>query len=177
MEATKKKVPFYDRIEWWIIVILFSCMTVVTFFTVCSRYIFSFTFSWAEQLTRLMLVWISFAGISWAGKINVHNRVTVIAVIFSKHEKLVRTLLTIGDLLGMAFGLYMAWQTGTVMMKIMSTNQMMPSMLWCPKWVMYLPGVLGMVGMSLRILQRLYGMYFGKTKQSLNQIKEGGTVE
>ena len=174
----KKKTPWYDKIEWFIIVVLFTCMTAITFFTVCTRYLFAYTLSWAEQMSRLMLVWISFAGISWAGKINAHNRVTAVAVVFSKKPKIATALLTFGDLIAVAFGFYMAYQTGSVMVKIYTTNQLLPSMQWCPKWVMYLPGVLGMIGFSLRILQRLYHQYFGEKKAvSLDAIREGSADE
>ena len=50
----KTKTPWYNKIEMAIIVVLFSCMTLITFGSVVSRYCFSFTFSWAEQLTRVM---------------------------------------------------------------------------------------------------------------------------
>lgn len=174
----KKKTPWYDKIEWFIIVVLFTCMTAITFSTVVTRYLFNFTLSWAEQMSRLMLVWISFAGISWAGKINAHNRVTAVAVVFSKKPKIATALLTIGDLIAVAFGIYMAVQTGSVMIMIYKSKQLLPSMQWCPKWVMYLPGVLGMLGFSARILQRLYHQYFGEKKEvSLEAIREGSADE
>ena len=175
----EKKTPWYDRIEWFIIVVLFSIMTVITFSTVVTRYIFNFTLSWAEQMSRLLFVWVSFAGISWAGRINAHNRVTVVAVIFGNRPKVAEVFLTIGDIIGMCYGLYMASLTYNVMVTIYKTHQVLPSMPWCPKWVMYLPGVLGMLGFTARIGQRLYRQHFGKNKQtiSLENIKEGGTAE
>lgn len=174
-----KKTPWYDLIEWFIIVILFACMTAITFSTVVTRYIFNFTLSWAEQMSRLLFVWVSFAGISWAGRINAHNRVTVVAVIFGKKQNIAEIFLTLGDILGILFGFYMAKLTYDVMVKIYVTGQVLPSMTWCPKWVMYLPGVLGMIGMSLRITQRLWRQYFGRDRKrvSLDTIKEGGTAE
>lgn len=72
----KTKTPWYNKIEMAIIVVLFSCMTLITFGSVVSRYCFSFTFSWAEQLTRVMFVWITFAGISLAGLRGAHMRVS-----------------------------------------------------------------------------------------------------
>lgn len=100
----KTKAPFHDRIEIGIIVALFSLMLVITMFTVCSRYLFSFTFSWAEQLTRIMFVWITFAGISWAGKLGVHMRVAAVASFLG--EKNGRWIILLGDAVTVFFGFF-----------------------------------------------------------------------
>ncbi len=39
-----------------------SIMLAITFFSVVSRYVFSFTFDWAEELSRFLFVWSVFLG-------------------------------------------------------------------------------------------------------------------
>ena len=82
MEENRKKVPFYNQIEKYMIVSMFLVMTVIIALNVVTRFVFNFTLSWGEQLARLLLVWTSFAGISWAGMINAHMRVTALSLAF-----------------------------------------------------------------------------------------------
>ena len=88
MEENRKKVPFYNQIEKYMIVSMFLVMTVIIALNVVTRFVFNFTLSWGEQLARLLLVWTSFAGISWAGMINAHMRVTALLRRIPKYLKL-----------------------------------------------------------------------------------------
>lgn len=47
---------------YWFSVVAMSIMLAVTFFSVVSRYAFSFTFDWAEELSRFLFVWSVFLG-------------------------------------------------------------------------------------------------------------------
>ena len=154
-----KSSKFFDQIEIYIIIVMMIIMVTLTFFTVCSRFIFSFTFSWAEQLERLAMIYMFFAGMSWAGKIDAHYKVTVSTLIFKKHPKILNSILMLGDLLGVAFGIYMSFLIADVTLTLMKQGPVLASMPWVPKWLQYLPGVFGMAGFSLRVLQRLYKNY------------------
>ena len=76
--TTKKR---FLAVEEYIIIILFSSMIIILASQVFTRYILSFTLPWAEQLTRVMFVWITFAGISLAVSKRMHLRVTAITMI------------------------------------------------------------------------------------------------
>jgi len=47
---------------YWFSVVAMAIMLAVTFFSVISRYVFSFTFDWAEELSRFLFVWSVFLG-------------------------------------------------------------------------------------------------------------------
>ena len=49
----KKKEPFYNKIEMYLIVAMFLVMTVIIAVNVVTRFVFNFTLSWGEQLARL----------------------------------------------------------------------------------------------------------------------------
>lgn len=49
-------------ILYWFSVVAMAIMLAVTFFSVISRYVFSFTFEWAEELSRFLFVWSVFLG-------------------------------------------------------------------------------------------------------------------
>lgn len=146
-----EKIPIYDKIEIFIIILLFTFMVAISGFTVFSRYLFSFTFSWAEQITRIMFVWITFAGISWAGLLGHHMRVNLLSKFLGKGG---RYLMWAGDCITVLFGVYMAYKIFGVMSTIYKREQVFSAMPWMPVWIMYLAGVLGMLGLSIRTIQR-----------------------
>ncbi|WP_243007310.1 MULTISPECIES: TRAP transporter small permease [Anaerotruncus] len=162
-----KKEPFYNQIEKWVIIILMIVMLVLLTITIVTRFLFSYTTSWTEQMTRLMLVWISFAGISWAGMLDVHMKVTAVSLLTKKNPQVFEYILIIGDLVATIYCFYLAYRIGITMQMTIEQYQVFTAMPWCPKWVMYLAGVLGMAGCGLRIVQRRV-RYFKKRKGAAN---------
>lgn len=154
MEENRKKVPFYNQIEKYMIVSMFLVMTVIIALNVVTRFVFNFTLSWGEQLARLLLVWTSFAGISWAGMINAHMRVTALSLAFKKNPRIFEVVYFLGDIVAVIYGFYLSWQIFGVMMLVKNQGQVLSALPLVPKWIMYLAGVLGMAGMSIRIIQR-----------------------
>jgi TRAP-type transport system small permease protein len=47
---------------YWFSIISMGVMLAIIFFSVCSRYLFHFTFDWAEELARYLFVWAVFLG-------------------------------------------------------------------------------------------------------------------
>lgn len=164
----ERKEPFYDKIEKFVITVLFIAMLIILTATIFTRFVLSYTFSWAEQMTRLMLVWISFAGISWAGRLDVHMKVTAISLATKKHPRIYEGFLMFGDLVAVIYGFYLSYRIGVAMNVVLAQGQVFSAMTWCPKWIMYLAGVLGMAGFSLRIIQRRIG-YFRALKKGGNK--------
>ena len=118
MEENRKKVPFYNQIEKYMIVSMFLVMTVIIALNVVTRFVFNFTLSWGEQLARLLLVWTSFAGISWAGMINAHMRVTALSLAFKKNPKIFEIIYLLGDIVAVIYGFYLSWQIFGVMILV-----------------------------------------------------------
>lgn len=147
-----KKTPFYDKIEIWVITILFTAMVAISGFTVFSRYLFSYTASWAEQITRIMFVWLTFAGISWAGLHGLHMRVAVLANLLKSKNG--RRLMLVGDSITVLFSIYMSYKIYGVMSVVHRREQVFSAIPSMPVWIMYLGGVLGMAGLALRLIQR-----------------------
>ncbi|RHT24052.1 TRAP transporter small permease [Clostridium sp. AM33-3] len=165
MEENRKKVPFYNQIEKYMIVSMFLVMTVIIALNVVTRFVFNFTLSWGEQLARLLLVWTSFAGISWAGMINAHMRVTALSLAFKKNPKIFEIIYLLGDIVAVIYGFYLSWQIFGVMILVKNQGQVLSALPLVPKWIMYLAGVLGMAGMSIRIIQRRVGEFRGTEQE------------
>ena len=148
----EKKTPWYDNIERAIIVALFLFMLVVLFMNVVTRFGFGYTASWTEQAARIAFVWMSFAGVSLAGLYGSHLQVTAVTMVLGeKHSKYI---FWIGDIAVVVFGLYMSFKIFRVMQTVIMTKQTFPAIPWLPSWILYLPGVLGMLGLSLRTVQK-----------------------
>ncbi|MGD8399637.1 MAG: TRAP transporter small permease [Bacillota bacterium] len=146
-----KKEPFYNLIEEYIVLITFTAAVVITAGTVFTRYVFSVTFSWAEQMSRLLFIWTIFSGVSWAGRIGAHMRVTAVTMFCG--EEVGRIVTWIGDIVTVLFGFYMSYKIAVVMLVTIERRQCFAAMTWMPVWTMYLAGILGMLGLALRVLQ------------------------
>ncbi|MGE4284529.1 MAG: TRAP transporter small permease [Clostridia bacterium] len=149
MSALKR--PFHDKIEEYIIIVFFSLMVIITAVNVFSRYLLSFTFSWAEQVTRIFFVWITFAGISLAAGRSMHLRVSAITLILPKRWG--SKVLFIGDFVAAIFGIFMSYKIIFLIQVIVVKSQTFSAVPWLPVWIMYLPGTLGMLGFSIRLIQ------------------------
>ena len=165
-----KKKLWYNRIEFTIIVALFIIMICINFCTVITRYFFSYTASWAEQLSRFMFVWITYAGVSWGGSINAHLRVFALCELLG--DKIGYWILYLADIVTVLFGLFMGTRIWGLMVNAFRLNQTFASMQWCNVGFMYLAGVLGMCGLSIRIIQSRYIMFYKGRSEKKERNKE-----
>lgn len=70
-----------------------------------------------------------------------------------------------------AFGLFIAYKMSLVTSNTIANHQVFTSMTWMPVWVMYISGVMGMLGFSIRTAQRMIGEIRANKKQ---KAEEGG---
>ena len=94
MIAVKK---FLDNIEKYIIYVVLTVLVTLMFGQVVARYVFGLAWGWMEQLTRLLFVYVTFAGMSYACRKSEHLRVSFLAEFLP--GKYSRTILfLIGDI-------------------------------------------------------------------------------
>ncbi len=67
---------FLNNFESIVCRILLACFVCLLFTQILSRELFSYSFSWIEELSVYMFVWFVFFGASHAAKMSAHNRVT-----------------------------------------------------------------------------------------------------
>lgn len=70
-----------------------------------------------------------------------------------------------GDIICVIFGLFLSYKIFAVMRNTMLTNQTFPAIPWLPTWVLYLAGVLGTLGFSVRIIEREVRSIRGSKKE------------
>ena len=148
----KSVLHFLDNIEKYIIYVVLTVLIALMFWQVVARYVLGLAWGWMEQLTRLLFVYITFAGMSWACKSSEHLRVSFVAEFApGKHTKTI--LLMIGDTLLVAVSAFLCYLIAQMMILCAQQGQVFSGASFIPVWVMYLAGVLGMGGMAIRTIQ------------------------
>lgn len=84
------------------IIIPLSCMilmTAITFIQVVARYIFGFSFRWPEEISRYLVIWITFVGSAVAFRRGAHVSVSALVNILPtnirNHVRFISRLITI----------------------------------------------------------------------------------
>lgn len=149
----KKNTPWYNKIEAVIILLLLTIMTIIMFVSVVSRYCFNFTFSWAEQVTRIMFVWATFAGISLGALKGAHMRVSAISLLIG--NRLSKYVFWFGNIIAALFGFGISYYMFNCTMNAIHNQQTFTAVPWLNVGVMYIAGVFGMIGFGIRCMQAL----------------------
>ena len=144
-----------DKTEERIIFTLMSASLAILFVQVVSRYLFAYSFSWAEQLVRIFFVWVTLMGISLAGKYSMHICIDVTQLFLP--GRVIRVINIVAGIITIFLGLFLAWLIAKIVGAQIQHPQYFPSITWLPAWSMYLAGVLGMLGLAIRTA--VYGLW------------------
>src|SRR3569833_3316251 len=74
----KRFVPRAERLVEWLMALALAVMVVLIFGNVVLRYAFNSGFAWAEELSRLMFVWLIFLGAILALRRHAHLGVEIL---------------------------------------------------------------------------------------------------
>jgi len=107
MTLLRNSLAWLNDIETLVCEWLLALFVVLLFAQIVSRQVFNHSLAWSEELSTYMFVWFAYLGAVVAAKMSAHNRVTVHFQFMPKW--LATTLLTVGDLLWVAFNLYFVW--------------------------------------------------------------------
>ena len=158
-----------DKTEEYIIFVLMFASLAVMFVQVVTRYLFSYSFTWAEELVRIFFVWVTLMGISLACKYGMHICIDVTQLFLPK--SLIRYLNIVAAIITVGMGLLLAWLIIKIVGHQMKYPQYFATMPWLPVWTMYLAGVLGMLGLAIRTV------VFGLVPLLKNKDLDSSTTE
>lgn len=144
-------IRFLDKLEEYVIVILFTLTLILLGTVVVTRYFFAYTPSWAEQTARIFFVWISFAGISMAARKGMHLKVTAITMVLPKRVS--PFVMLFGDVVTAVAAGVIFLKLFNMTLVVYERGQTFAAMPSVPVWIMYMGGVLGMLGMTIRVVQ------------------------
>lgn len=147
----KKALWWLDRnFEPIIIAILFISMTLLVTLQVILRFVFQGGFSWGEELSRFIFVWLMFFGFSYATRNQRHIRINFFVNLFGdKFKKIIHILI---DLIFFALLAILTKTTVNVAQSIVKYGDMAVTMKVSMN-VIYGAGLVGYLLMNFRVLQ------------------------
>jgi TRAP-type C4-dicarboxylate transport system permease small subunit len=140
----------FDRIEEYILVVLFPLMVITVFVATCIRYLTTSSIPWAEELARYCMVWIGYIGASLGIKRNAHLGVEVLVMFAPKRAKAFFGYLRIALII--LFNILVAFYAWQIIQSQIATEQVSPA-LRIPIWFAYGAIPVGMLLMTVRCLQ------------------------
>src|SRR4030043_19642 len=75
MKRILKFLNYIEKIEIGICILFLFGMTLIVILQVCSRYLFNYSFVWAEELVRYLMIWMVMIGAALVQSINDHIRI------------------------------------------------------------------------------------------------------
>jgi C4-dicarboxylate transporter DctQ subunit len=143
-------------ITWFENTFLISGMLAVSailFFNVVLRYVFSAGLSWAEELSRYIIIWMVTIGIGAAARENIHMRITAL-IDLTKNKKLHFWVNLFALVSGFIFSIFLIIFGIRLVISMIMNNQLSPAM-ELPLWIVYAAIPLGGLLMTYRLTQSL----------------------
>lgn len=159
---------FINNFEEYFVVWGLAIMTILVFFQVVMRYVFSNSLSWSEELARYIFLWISWIGASYAVKERSHFRVEMFANKFKGKARMKFELIIL--IIWFMFSAMMAYLGTMLVLFLVENGQISPAMEIHISWV-YASVPIGCGMMSLRLIVEIKKILDGTYK-----LTEGGGV-
>lgn len=129
--------------------LLLAAMIIVCFMNTVSRYVFGYTFKWAEEIVRYAAVWVTCVGASLTARVDEHVTMDLLQELVKSH-KVKAVLYGLTRLLACVFLLLLmpaAIEMVNIYKSAFSTGAHMP------QWVLYISYPIGSVAMVLGYLR------------------------
>jgi C4-dicarboxylate transporter DctQ subunit len=153
MSAARKTLALLNNFETILCEILLALFVLLLFAQIMMRQLFGYNIAWSEELSTYMFVWFAYLGAVVAAKMSAHNRVTVHFRYMPKWMS--SSLLTLADLLWVAFNVYFVWLSYDFVFNKMNLFWKAQTLGIPMKYIyMILPAAFAL--MTLRILWNVY---------------------
>ncbi|KAB3529719.1 TRAP transporter small permease [Alkaliphilus serpentinus] len=135
------------RFEEGLIAFLLLAATILLFTNVILRYVFSNSPTWAEEVIRYIMIWITFIG----GSVCVRNYLHVGIDIFVSNAppKIKKLLMMLAELVSALFCFIITYYGYENTMLVINTSQKSPA-LYMPMWFVYIAIPIGSFLMAIR---------------------------
>ncbi len=166
MANKKNWIALFETIEEYIGILALLIMTLLVIIQVCSRYIFSFSFVWLEELVRYLMIWMVMIGAALVQSKSDHIRIDFFPLLLNPRARIV--LETVFRLFTLVF-LMVILVKGV---KIASFNKMFESsglrisMFW-PTLAIPVGAFLIAVYTVINLIRDIQRMFFWSTEQLL----------
>ncbi|QCX32893.1 TRAP transporter small permease [Caloramator sp. E03] len=132
--------------------IFLGLMIMIVSFQVFTRFFFSFTLRWSEEITMLLMVWFGFIGIALGVKKDIHLSIEAIVNLFSNNTK--KIIYKVDELITLIFGIFTAFYGYRLVVEAKGST--LPATQW-PSSMLYLMVPLSGVLIVLFSINKLAG--------------------
>ncbi|MEO8012626.1 TRAP transporter small permease [Polaromonas sp.] len=153
MTFLRNSLGWLNDIETLVCEWLLALFVILLFAQIVSRQLFNHSIAWSEELSTYMFVWFAYLGAVVAAKMSAHNRVTVHFQFMPKW--MATTLMTVADLLWVAFNLYFVWLSYDFVFNRMNLFWKSQT-LGVPMKYIYMILPIAFTLMSIRVLWNIY---------------------
>jgi len=143
-----------DNFEEVILMLLLAFMTMVMGVQVVARYVFNYSLTWSEEITRYMFIWSAFLSISHCTKKRISIRIEQIISMFP--TKINAIFKIIEKVIMLAFFSYMIKYAYVFVQASVASGQLSPAM----RLPMFFIQVAPLVGFALTIVRLLQSLVF-----------------
>ncbi len=160
----KRIFNLFDKAEESILIVLVAIMTISIVIQVFCRTLFSVSLSWTEEISRFILVWVTYVGASLGVKRGAHIGVEAFTMILPKKVKQIVQYITLAFCI--IFTTVVFKESLTILSTQFSTGQKSAAV-QLPMWIPYLGVTTGTFLMTMRFVEQCYIQF--------KNNKEGGT--
>lgn len=152
-----KLVKFLDEyMEELILIVLLVLMTLIMGLQVCTRYIFNYSLTWSEEITRYLYIWSGFISISYCTKKCISIKVEQFISIFPNKLKII--LKIINHSIEFIFFFYLIPFAYTYFISTIESGQISPAC-GIPIYLVQIAPLIGFILVEFRILQCWYNEF------------------
>jgi C4-dicarboxylate transporter, DctQ subunit len=140
-----------DGFLYFLVTVAFMALVAICFIQVVVRYIFGASFSWAEEVSILLLLWATWGGACLAVKKGLHLRILLVADKLAARTGLILHVAL--NVVAIAFLFFVAFTSRTIIDGM--TNVTFSSLPWLPMNVMYYSTPIGCLLMIYYLLRSI----------------------
>lgn len=155
----KKIIDYYNKAEEVIIVAGIAAMAIILFLQVVLRFVFSDPWVWAEEVSKIIFIWVSWLGISMGQKHGEHIKVTMLTERLKGNTQ--KSILILANVLSLIIiGVFLYY--GIIVTSNIMTIGSVTAALKFPRWLIYLSVPVSCTAMSVRLIADTFYIIKGR---------------
>ena len=155
----RKIFQIIDAIVSWVSNLVIIALIIIAALQIISRYIFNHAFSWTEEVSLMLVLWLAYFGMVMAMRKEAHLRVDAFVMgLPQKYQHWLHVLVLLGAIL---CSLFVSWISLETALKIMSRGQTASS-IPLPLWIVWMAIPICFLLSGLQALRRFVIALTGK---------------
>ncbi|MCL1993827.1 MAG: TRAP transporter small permease [Spirochaetes bacterium] len=161
---------FLDHFEEVFMVLSLMIIVVAMFTGVFFRYVLNSALTWPEEVSRYFLILLAFSGLSYGVRTKTHLRIDVLELALPVLKK---PLELIGDLVVVAFCIFMLGPAHSNTIMIQNSGQISPALMM-PMYIVYIPLLVAFILAIVRTIEKYIKYLLQYVKSRNEKFGKGG---